>query len=633
MLIDDLRRRLLKEIKQYLSGIVQKNGLFDANRAEAQLSGINLSAPKNKSFGDLSTNAAMVLASITKNNPMAVAEKLNTDIISKWKEVANISVIKPGFINFFISSEYVLKNLADIAYKNDNYGHNENGGGIKIQVEFVSANPTGNLHIGHGRWAALGDSLSNIFTANGYDVCREYYVNDYGSQIEKFSLCIAVIYLKSFGFNLHYPEDGYPEELVKDVVSRIIAESGDAYFKSRAGQADAGFKLMLEKSRKDNGADLEKITGQFADISSLGRRGVEIMIGRISETLHLMNIEFDNWFYESSLYSDKNFEKTVMELEKKNLIYKKDDALWFKASEYGDEKDRVVIRTGGQPTYFASDIMYLINKVKRGFDRLIYILGADHHGYIKRLHAIGRAAGLDEKNIEVIIGQLVRLVENGQTFKMSKRKGNVYMLEDLLEEVGSDAVRYFFSANSFDTHMDFDISLAKQKSSTNPVYYVQYAHARIANIINKVKEGFIEGKLDFNEGELNLPANWIELRKNKAALKDINDSAEGFENIFGSLILSNDFSNLKLSSNEETELAKTLILYPDALNDACVNQAPYMINQYLYRLAGQFHFFYKHHRIIDETILNTSRFKIVLLTRIVLACALKLLGVSAPEKM
>ncbi len=611
MLIQNLRKRLSDEILLLLKNSSGEN----EGSLNDKVMQITLTIPKNRDFGDLCTNAALVLAPVLKKPPLKIAEDIKRHIISAWPEAAGANVAAPGFINFFISRDYIIKNLEGIAIKKDDYGRNEHGANTKLQVEFVSANPTGSLHIGHGRWAALGDSLSNIFASNGFDVCREYYINDFGSQAAKFSLCLASLYLRSFGQNTQYPEDGYPEDLVKSVVDQILQEEklpeGAGFKGSYLKNKSAGsFKTSSEYARPE-------LIDSMVDIGAIGRRGIEIMINRIAVTLKSMNVQFDEWFYESSLYKNAGFEKTIKQLEKENIIYAKDDAIWFKAAQYGDEKDRVVIRSGGEPTYFASDIMYLINKAGRGFKRLIYILGADHHGYIKRLHAIGKATGFNERNIEVIIGQLVRLVQKGQPVKMSKRKGNVYMLDDLLKEVGSDAVRYFFTANSFNTPMDFDLDLAKQKSNKNPVYYIQYAHARIANIIDKVRQGFAAGELDFDSNELRLPDKW----------------SDNFEDVFTALISENTFKNPNLKSEQEVGLAKMLMLYPDVVYDACICREPYMINQYLYRLAGLFHYFYKHHRVIDAKKLNTGRFKLVLLVRIVLANALKILGVGAPERM
>ncbi|MCJ7665440.1 MAG: arginine--tRNA ligase, partial [Actinobacteria bacterium] len=329
---------------------------------------------------------------------------------------------------------------------------------------------------------------------------------------------------------------------------------------------------------------------------------IKIMAAYIGETLGKMGVEFDRWFYESSLYEGDNFEMMVRDLKAKDLVYDKEGALWFRSSRYGDEKDRVIVRGDGNPTYFASDIMYLESKVKRGFDRILYILGADHHGYVERLMASGRALGIKEGRLEVIIGQLVNIVKDGQVVKMSRRKGKLYTLRDLVKEVGRDAVRYFFCSVSFDTPMDFDIGLAKQKSNQNPVYYVQYAHARIESILKKIKEAG--------------PAN----------LDPVDMSLEKL-----------DFSQLELKSGSEKQIAKILALYPDIVYISCLNNAPHMITQYLLRLATQFHHFYKKHRILKDIesgpLVEPGRVALILLVQRVLKNALGLLNISAPEKM
>ena len=574
MIINTLKQKLLDDISVFLSEY--KSGEYGADGKVLQ--NIAMGEPKNKDFGDLSTNAAMVLAPIFKQKPMEIAKMLVDNILSKWKILAGISIAAPGFINLAFSESFIKNKLNEIPPGGPGYGSNESGKGIKIQIEFVSANPTGSLHIGHGRWGSLGDSLSNIYGANGYDVCREYYVNDFGAQIRNFASCLGCLYLRNIGKDAPYPEDGYPEELVKTVADEIFAAKGEKF---------------LVKPGKQSGSPAN------VDVASIGREGIDIMISRIKNTLNSMGVEFDEWFLESTLYENSNFDRTMSDLKQKEIVYEKDGALWFKASQFGDDKDRVVIRSDGEPTYFASDILYLLNKIKRGFSQLIYILGADHHGYIKRLHAIGKAVGFDDTNISVIIGQLVMLVKKDSAVRMSKRKGKIYSLDDLIKEVGRDAVRYFFSMNSFDTPMDFDIDLAKQKSNQNPVYYVQYAHARISSIIEKVK----------NEKPMNAEI--------KPGLK-----------VFG-----DDISGILFKNKEEIELAKTLIFYPDVILDACRNDAPHFVTRYLYRLASQFHYFYNHYRIIDESNLDIDRLKLVLLVKIVIENALKVLGVSAPDKM
>ena len=649
MLINNLNNRLVREIRALLSSLEQEGIISRPEIEKVNFENISLGQPKNKAFGDLTINAAMVLAPVFKKSPMHIAEILKERILEKWEESSDISIAAPGFINFFIDHKFLASRLAGISKNMDTYGLNTSGAGVKIQLEYVSANPTGNLHIGHGRWAALGDSLSNIYAANGFDVWREYYVNDYGSQIRKFANCMASLYLRNYKKIMPYPEDGYPEEIIKTVVEEIIARDGRKYFLGGKVDSSSG----LEKN--PDGKTAEESYGINIDL--LGKEGVRLMLLRIEKTLSSMDVRFDEWFCESSLYEGANFENSLDLLKVKGIVYEKENALWFKAQEFGDEKDRVIIRTGGEPTYFASDIMYLINKAARGFTRLIYILGADHHVYIKRLHAIGKATGFEDENIEVVIGQLVRLVKKGEAVRMSKRKGKVYSLDDLVGEVGSDAVRFFFSANSFDTPMDFDLDLAKQKSNKNPVYYVQYAHARIASVIEKAIRLHIKGELKTDKKETGpeifdsiadlklssgatVSTKEIAADSEKACAKiSAGEGSEFFitngnyEAIFSKIISQLDFSSLALKDIDEIELAKILLFYPDIVYDACRNNAPYFINQYLYRLASQFHYFYNHHRIIDGGRLNVNRLKLVMAVRVVLVNALSLLKISAPVKM
>lgn len=568
MLIRDLKKRLIDRLKN-------KPG------NEAMTVGIAIEEPRNKKFGDLSTNAAMVLAPVFKKTPMDIAEELKEEILSGWDEVENINIVKPGFLNFDLKKEYLAGALKEIAGKKERYGRNSSGKGVKVQIEYVSSNPTGDLHIGHGRWGALGDSLANIYRANGYDVQREYYVNDYGSQAEVFTQCAEALYLEHFKRQADYPEDGYPREIVSVAVKKIIEKHQESFLEDPVNKDDA-------RAIKNSGVFKQEI--------------IKIMAAHIGETLGKMGVEFDRWFYESSLYEEDNFERTVRDLKERDLVYDDDGALWFRTSKYGDEKDRVIVRGDGNPTYFASDIMYLESKAERGFGRILCILGADHHGYVDRLMAVGRALGLKEGRLEIIIGQLVNIVEDGQAIKMSRRKGKLYTLRDLVEEVGKDAVRYFFSSVSFDTPMDFDIGLAKQRSNQNPVYYIQYANARIESIFKKIRE----------TGPVNL---------------DIADmSLEKF-----------DYKSLELKSDSEKQIAKTLVLYPDMVYSSCTNNAPHIITQYLFRLATEFHHFYNKHRILKDTedgpVVEYGRVGLILLIRSVLGNALELLNISAPEKM
>lgn len=564
---------VINELKEKVYGYVNS---LKGVKAE-DLENLTIEEPKNKKFGDLSTNAAMVLAPVLKKNPMDIAEKFKAEVISGWDQVEDINIVKPGFINFNLKEKFIKKALAEIIKKGEKYGFNNSGRGKSIHFDYVSSNPTGDLHIGHGRWGALGDSLANVYSANGYKVFREYYVNDYGSQAEKFASCARCIYLRHFGRNVGYPEDGYPEEVVSIAAERLINRFGDRF-------------IVVKDGKKDIKA------GPFK------KEVIRIMVSYIGETLSLMGVEYDRWFYESCLYKDSNFERLISDLKEKDTVYKKDGALWFKASKYVDDKDRVVVRKDGNPTYFASDILYMIDKIKRGFDRLFYILGADHHGYVDRLMAIGKLFGLKDDRIVVIIGQMVKLTDKGRSLKMSRRKGMLYPLRDLIKEVGKDAVRYFFSMNSFDTPMEFDVDLARQKTNQNPVYYVQYAHARIESIIKNIREKS-PGNLDVDKYDLNAA----------------------------------DASKIKFKNKDEKQLAKTMILYPDLIYNSCRNNAPHLMTQYLYRLASEFHYFYNNHRVINEekdgAAVDLDRFILILLVRSVLKNALKILNIDAPEKM
>ena len=565
MVINELKQK----IKDYAGGLA---GI------ESNLNNLTIEEPKNKRFGDLSTNAAMVLAPILKKNPFEIASKIEKELISGWDQVKDVNIVKPGFINFNLKDEFIKENLKNIIENKEKFGFNQSGEGVKVQLEYVSSNPTGSLHVGHGRWGALGDSLANIYAANGYEVFKEYYVNDYGTQADKFSDCAKCIYLRHFGRITGYPEDGYPEESVSLAVERLISEHSDRFIVEKNGikEVEAGpFKKEI----------------------------IRMMVSYICETLALMGVQYDQWFYESCLYENSQLEKLITDLRNKDIVYEEDGALWFRVSQYVEDKDRVVIRKDGNPTYFASDILYLMDKIKRGYDRLIYVLGADHHGYVDRLKSIAKAMGLAEDRLEIIIGQLVKIVESGKILKMSRRKGKIYTLRDLIEEVGKDAVRYFFSMNSFDTPMDFDVSLAKQKSNQNPVYYVQYAHARIESILGKIKES---GPSNIETG-----------------------SSCGLDEI--------DTSKIEFKSKSERQLAKILILYPDMIYSSCRNNAPHLITAYLYRLATGFHYFYNNFRVVnddgDRVIIDEDRLVLILMVRQVLRNALALLGVSAPQKM
>jgi len=580
--VNFLKEKFLKELKLFISEEIKDRELYEADFA-GFFKSIKLEEPKNKDFGDLSTNAAMVLSSVFKKKPMDLAEELKGKIFAHWDMLESAQVVSPGFINFNIKDSAIFQNLSALFLEGSNYGKNKSGSGKKIQIEYVSSNPTGSLHIGHGRWGVMGDVLSSIYEANGYDIVREYYVNDYGTQTKIFAECVKSLYLKKAGIEFPYPTDGYPESAIDVVAQKLFDDYGD--------------KLILDSGKI------------LTDDAAIEKNAVDIMLSSIKNTLLSIGVEFDCWFTESSLYKNNNFEKTISFLKFNDLSYEKDGALWFKSTNYGDDKDRVIVRSDGNPTYFASDIMYLINKKERNFDSLIYILGADHHGYISRLKAIGKSIGMNADDVNIVIGQLVRLVEGKDVLKMSRRKGRGMTLDDLAGEVGKDAVRYFFSMNSFDTHMDFDISLAKKKSSANPVFYVQYAHARIESLIRKLSDAAPENM-------------------DQKQISEISNSGGGLY-----LQLLNDPGELEFKNKSERNLAWILSIFPDVIFDACKNNSPHFLTQYLYRLSTEFHYFYKHNIIIGKNRANIRRLVLVAAARIVLRNGLFVLGISAPQKM
>lgn len=579
MLLNHLKERFLKDII-ILFPESEKQATGESGKV---LDSVRLEEPKNREFGDLTTNAAMVLASKIRRKPSDLAILIKDEILYKYEEIKDVSIAGPGFLNIKLKDSFLIERILEVFDKHDSYGRNDSAKGAKIQIEYVSSNPTGNLHIGHGRWGVMGDILSNIYSLNGFDVCREYYVNDYGTQAKIFAECAKSIYLERFDIKYPYPEDGYPRETISKVADILFERFADGFIKN---------KTSLE----------------FDEIS-FSKNAIKIMVSFISDTLKSIGVGFDVWFFESSLYGEGTFDATLDFLKERNLIYEKEDALWFKSTSFGDDKDRVIIRKDGNPTYFASDIMYLINKKERGFEYLLYILGADHHGYISRLKAIASSIGMDKDKVSIIIGQLVRIIEGREVQKMSRRKGKGFTLDELVTEVGKDAVRYFFSMNSFDTHLDFDISLAKKKSSQNPVFYVQYAFARVGSIMRKASES--------------IPVN---LDKDFISFMDDYDS-QAFRD-FLSLIDRDDFKN-----SSERNLAWTILLFPDTVRDACKSDSPYFVNQYLYRLASEFHYFYKHNKIITKDKVNIKRLLLALAARLVLRKGLEILGVSAPERM
>ncbi|MCT2196024.1 arginine--tRNA ligase [Paenibacillus sp. p3-SID1389] len=529
-----------------------------------EIPAIVLEVPKDKAHGDFATNAAMQLSRIAKKNPRQIAEEILGQLDYGKAGIEKAEVAGPGFINFTLSKSYLYPILLQVYREGENYGRTTLGNGKKVQVEFVSANPTGSLHLGHARGAAVGDALCNVLDFAGYDVTREYYINDAGNQIVNLIKSIEARYRQELGQDVEMPEDGYHGEDIKGFAKELVAEQGDK---------------LLGMPEEERTAFLRKF-------------GLEKELSKIQRDLERFRVRFDVWFSETSLYQDGQVEASLSELREKGQTYEQDGATWLKTTAYGDDKDRVLVKNDGTYTYLTPDIAYHRNKYDRGFDRIINIWGADHHGYIPRVKAAMQAIGKDPEKLTVLIAQMVSLFQDGEKVKMSKRTGKAVTMVDLMDEVGVDPIRYFFTMRSMDSHLDFDMDLAISTSNENPVYYVQYAHARICSIFRQAEEQGIQ-----------IPA---------------------AENV--------DLT--KLTAEHEYDLLRKLGELPEEINVAAENYAPHRLVRYVYELAALFHSYYRAERVITEDAEQTAA-RLVLLggVRTVLANVLRLIGVSAPEKM
>jgi len=520
---------------------------------------IILEVPPKKEFGDFATNFAMQSAKTAKMNPRKIAEAIIERMSEPWLEKTEIA--GPGFINFYLKANIIYDQLAGMIAAGRDYGNLPKKDAAKIQVEYVSANPTGPLHVGHGRGAAAGSALVNLLRAAGYEVSSEYYINDAGNQIDNLAASVNARYLELFDQTVEFPKDGYHGQDIIDTAKRIIKKNGDLYLKMAETERLTIFKELALKEK----------------------------LAALKEDLAAFNVNFDVWFSERSLHPD-DVKTACQVLQKNGNIYEKDGALWLKSTAYGDDKDRVVIRDNGIPTYLAADIAYHRNKFERGFDTLINIWGADHHGYICRVKAAIEAMGYKPDHLEVLLLQMVSLYRDGELVKMSKRTGQSVTLAELIEEVGTDAARFFFIMRSLDSQLDFDLDLAKSKSSENPVYYIQYAHARIRSIFRQAQEAGI-AKAD--QPKLSL-----------------------------------------LTDESELALIKKMAAYVEEIEYAAQERAPHRIARYVHELASEFHSFYNRCRImgVDQD-LAQARLALVGAVANVICHALAMLGVSAPEKM
>lgn len=560
--------KMVKEVENKLNeaiALAVEKATQSGDLPEAEMPKFIIEKPADKKNGDFSSNIAMAGARAYHQAPRMIAEAIVKNFSLDGGYIDRCEIAGPGFINFYLSDKYYSDVLKDIVSSGDNYGRSDYGEGKKMLVEFVSANPTGPMHIGNARGGAIGDCLASVLDAAGYDVQREFYINDAGNQIEKFATSLEVRYLQECGKDVELPEDAYHGEDITVHARNFYSEVGDKYAECDSQERrDALVAYALPK----NIAGLEADLGKY-------------------------RIKYDKWFRESTLHNDGSVQKIIEALKEKGVTYEQDGALWFKASEFGNDKDIVLIRANGIPTYIVPDIAYHYNKlVTRGYDKAIDVLGADHHGYIPRMKAALTALGLDANRLDIVIMQMVRLVRNGETIKLSKRSGKAITLNTLLEEVPIDAARFFFNLREPNSHFDFDLELAAKQSSENPVYYVQYAHARICSIIKKAADEGI-GVTTPSEEALN-----------------------------------------RLNSSEERDLISHLASLTDEIIGAAKSYDPARITHYVIELATLFHKFYNAHRVVsDDKELTEARLFLCTAVKNTIKNILVMLKIDVPESM
>lgn len=560
--------KMVKEVENKLNeaiALAVEKATQSGDLPEAEMPKFIIEKPADKKNGDFSSNIAMAGARAYHQAPRMIAEAIVKNFSLDGGYIDRCEIAGPGFINFYLSDKYYSDVLKDIVSSGDNYGRSDYGEGKKMLVEFVSANPTGPMHIGNARGGAIGDCLASVLDAAGYDVQREFYINDAGNQIEKFATSLEVRYLQECGKDVELPEDAYHGEDITVHARNFYSEVGDKYAECDSKERrDALVAYALPK----NIAGLEADLGKY-------------------------RIKYDKWFRESTLHNDGSVQKIIEALKEKGVTYEQDGALWFKASEFGNDKDIVLIRANGIPTYIVPDIAYHYNKlITRGYDKAIDVLGADHHGYIPRMKAALTALGLDADRLDIVIMQMVRLVRNGETIKLSKRSGKAITLNTLLEEVPIDAARFFFNLREPNSHFDFDLELAAKQSSENPVYYVQYAHARICSIIKKAADEGIEVTTPSEEA-LN-----------------------------------------RLNSSEERDLISHLASLTDEIIGAAKSYDPARITHYVIELATLFHKFYNAHRVVsDDKELTEARLFLCTAVKNTIKNILVMLKVDVPESM
>ncbi|MFZ3589105.1 arginine--tRNA ligase [Bacillus sp. DJP31] len=554
---------VVEQVKERLKAEIKEAILKAELASEDQIPEIILELPKDKTNGDYATNIAMQLARVAKKAPRVIAEELVSHFDRTKASIEKIEIAGPGFINFYMDNRYLVDLIPTIVAAGDTYGQASTGNQVKINVEFVSANPTGDLHLGHARGAAVGDTLCNILEKAGYEVTREYYINDAGNQINNLARSIEARYFQALGLEKTMPEDGYHGADIIGIGKKIADEFGDR------------FVLATDEER----------------YTFLRQYGLKVELEKLQKDLESFRVPFHVWYSETSLYENGKIDEALKTLHEQGKVFEEDGATWLRSTDFGDDKDRVLIKNDGSYTYLTPDIAYHKDKLERGHDKLINIWGADHHGYIPRMKAAIQSLGYGPEALEVEIIQMVQLYQNGEKVKMSKRTGKAVTLRELMDEVGVDSMRYFFAMRSADSHMDFDMDLAVSKSNENPVFYAQYAHARVCSILRQGEE------------------------------MNIHESAE---------------LNLELAQSEkEIELLKKLGEFPVAVAEAAEKRMPHRMTNYVFELSSALHSFYNAEKVLDVEKLELSKVRYALMkaVQITLKNSLALIGVTAPEKM
>ena len=519
--------------------------------------------PQNQEHGDYASSLPLKMARSARMSPLAIAEILR-ERLPKPDEIDAVTIAPPGFVNFTLDAGWVMRQVGTILAEGEKFGHSTSGAGASVQVEFVSVNPTGPVHVGHGRGAVQGSAVANVLEASGYVVQREYYVNDAGSQMDNFFQSLHARYLEALGREAEFPTEGYHGAYLVEFGQQLAAEFGDRF------------------------ADGDDAAREIGEI------GMARMIDSIREDLELINVRFDRWFSERSLFADGTYDKAFNEVSSNGYTAEREGAVWFTGTELGDERDSVLVRQTGAPTYFASDIAYHYDKfLGRGFERVVNVWGADHQGHVPRMKAVVRALGVDPGRLQFILVQLVTLKRGDEVVRVSKRTGDIITLEEVISEVGPDACRYFFLARSADTQVDFDLELAKREAPDNPVYYIQYAFARISSILRNAREN------DIDPDDMSQVANYN-----------------------------------ALTEAAELQLVRTMLRFPEVVEMAARNLEPHHLPHYAYELATEFHDFYTKHRVLGEAPeVTLARLRLSQAAGIVLRNALTLMGMNAPESM